>query len=127
MIILIIKYKIKMSKANEGIRMNNKMKKIINNKIETQIQIRKNFITIIKLIIFLLMVQSFSNKNILFLKYNFSNITLKIKGIGYNNIFSSKEDVFLQSYYPNLIYINEIKQDIINYSYCFTQEENYVK
>ena len=127
MIILIIKYKIKMSKANEGIRMNNKMKKIINNKIEKQIKTRKNIITIIKPIILFLMIQSLSNKTILFLKYNFSNITLKIKGIGYNNIFSSKEDVFLQSYYPNLIYINEIKQDIINYSYCFTQEENYVK
>ena len=116
-----------MSKANEGIKMNNKMKKIISNKIEKQIKTRKNIITIIKPIILFLMIQSLSNKTILFLKYNFSNITLKIKGIGFNNILSSKEDVFLQSYYPNLIYINEIKQDIINYSYCFTQEENYVK
>jgi len=116
-----------MSKVNKVIKINNKFNKIINIKIEKQISTGKNIMASIKLIIVLLMIQSLYNKNIPLLKYNFSNITLKIKGIGYNNILCSKEDDFTPSYYPNLIYINEIKQDSINYSYYFTQEENIVK
>ena len=54
----------------------------------------------------------------------FSNITLKIKGIGNKNVFYSN---FSNSNYPNIIYINGIKQSKITSNYYFNLTDNYVK
>ena len=55
------------------------------------------------------------------------NITLKIRGTGYKNIFSSEEEYEFESeYYPDKISINGIDQDIINHTYFFDSEENIV-
>ena len=55
-----------------------------------------------------------------------SNITLKIKGKGYNKIFSSYEG-FQNYYYPSEIYINGNKQNNINHTYYFNDTHNYVE
>ena len=57
----------------------------------------------------------------------YSYITLKIKGIGNRNVFNNKQNEFPNSSYPDEIYINGNKQDIINYSYDFNQTYNDVK
>ena len=66
--------------------------------------------------------------NNLFLgKSNYSYIILKVKGIGERKVFNNNPGQFLNSSYPDEIYINENKQDIVNYSYYFNQTYNYVK
>ena len=66
--------------------------------------------------------------NNLFLgKSNYSYIIFKVKGIGERNVFYNNTGLFLNSSYPDEIYINENKQDIVNYSYYFNQTYNYVK
>ena len=59
----------------------------------------------------------------------FSNITLKIKGIGYKNILGEYSDSkpFESIYYPNEVYINGIKQNIVNYSYYLNLTDNYIE
>ena len=61
----------------------------------------------------------------------YPNITLKIKGKGYNNIFTSGNHSYLyefnSSYYPDEIYINGNKQNIVNYSYYFNDTDNYIE
>ena len=60
----------------------------------------------------------------------FPNITLKIRGIGYNKIFGKHPDMgyysFNSIYYPNQTYINGELQKAPNYTYYFNQSENYV-
>ena len=58
--------------------------------------------------------------------FNFSTITLKIRGIGPKNIFCEENLYFEEDYYPDEVYINGIRQNIVNYSYYFDQVENYV-
>ena len=60
-------------------------------------------------------------------KSNYSYIIFKVKGIGERNVFYNNTGLFLNSSYPDEIYINENKQDIVNYSYYFNQTYNYVK
>ena len=59
----------------------------------------------------------------------FSNITLKIKGIGNNYVlgYCNEAIKFPFEYFPNEIYINKIFQDKKNYSYYFAQEDNLVE
>ena len=61
---------------------------------------------------------------------NSSNITLKIKGIGYKNIFgfvkSNSAYTFPSSYYPDIIYINN-EQKEVNYSYYLNEEDNFIE
>ena len=62
--------------------------------------------------------------NILFdlFYYQYSKITLKIKGIGEHFIFGNDEHSKFESiYYPNEIYINGNKESKINYKYYFWQ------
>ena len=69
-------------------------------------------------------------KNNIFRKIelNFSNITIKIKGVGNNYVlgYHDKKNKFSRQYFPDEIYINEIKQDTINYRYYFNETNNIV-
>ena len=65
-----------------------------------------------------------SNNNIKFIEYQFSNITLKINGIGDKKVLSS---YFKSDYYPSMIYINGIKQSKITYSYNLNEKNNFIK
>ena len=83
-----------------------------------------NIILIKNLIKAFLLIAIFNQKltnNIIYLfTYQLSRITLKIKGIGLLNIFGKS---FNSIYYPDEIYINGTKTDIITYIYNFTQKE----
>ena len=61
--------------------------------------------------------------NINMIGYKFSNITLKVKGPGFSNITSS---YFNMSYYPDIIYINGIKETTISNIYDFGKINNSV-
>ena len=54
----------------------------------------------------------------------YSNITLKINGTGTKNVLS--ED-FSSNNYPNMIYINGIKQSNITYSYNLNETNNFIE
>ena len=58
------------------------------------------------------------------IEYNDSYITLKIQGPGFSNILSSD---FLNSNYPNNIYINGIQNSTITNRYYFNEINNTVK
>ena len=60
------------------------------------------------------------------LQLHFSNITLKIKGIGNKNVFCNKTGLFRSKYYPNEIYINRKGPNIVNNTYFLNQTDNYV-
>ena len=82
----------------------------------------KNKLIIIKFLInFYICTCVHKNDNNL-IKSNVLRIQLKIKGVGYGNIYYS-------DYHnkPNEVYINEINQSIINYKYYFNKSENYVE
>ena len=71
---------------------------------------------LIKIILFIQILSY--NKNIM-IKFQFSNIILRIKGTGTKNVFTSRIDYFDSKYYPNIVYINDEKQNIVNHSYNF--------
>ena len=78
-------------------------------------------------LIYLILTSLFINCNKLsFIKMKFSNITLKIKGIGNKNILDSVGN-FHKDYFPNIIYINGVLQNEVTYSYYFNQTDNLVK
>ena len=58
--------------------------------------------------------------------FKYSNITLKVKGPGYNDIFSSHVD-FKVHLYPDIIYINEELQETVNSTYNLIKNVNVVK
>ena len=83
-------------------------------------RLRRFNISIKSLIIIILIIQKTICNQINPPNYNFSKIILKIKGIGYRNIFGKDEGyVFESIYYPDEIIINGYKQNIINHSYYF--------
>ena len=108
---------------------NKKSKK--DSKIDRNEIIRKkiNFINYV-IIIFIIVLDSFNHilsKCILpSIELKFSNITLRIKGIGNKNIFGN-DTYFKNIYYPNEIYINGDKQDIVKKSYNFNETDNFVE
>ena len=58
--------------------------------------------------------------------FHFSNITLKIKGKGNKNIFTSSSE-FYNELYPNMIYINDEIQNEIRSQYKLNKAENFIK
>ena len=88
---------------------------------------------LIKLIIIMdLLIKIFLNKKLQLFELYFSNITLKVKGLGYNNIFGYEKNekisfVFGSQYYPSEVHINGIRQNAVNYTYYFNQTDNIVK
>ena len=75
----------------------------------------------INLFIVILPIQKF-----LFLESKISNITLKMRGIGYKKIFRNTT-YFKEAYYPKEVYINGEKQNTLNYTYYFNQTDNIVE
>ena len=105
-----------------GLKEGNRLIKINNNKINiNKIRNQILFKSIIKIIIYLII--TFIKLD--FIESQFSNITLKINGIGNKNIFTSFY-LFKSIYYPNIIYINGKKQLTIKNSYDFDQTDNIV-
>ena len=86
--------------------------------------IRKIFRNIYLIIIISLILIVSSNNNIKFIEYKFSIITLKINGKGYKDVLSIHFD---SDNYPNMIYINGIKQPTIKYQYNLNETDNFVK
>ena len=98
-------------------------------KINNKIQI-KNIIIIIELFIIIInIIPRLPSIKLYLIKYNFSNITLKIKGTGNRKVlgYSSSYYYFDSQYYPNKVYINGELQNIVNYSYNFNQTYNFVE
>jgi len=58
------------------------------------------------------------------IEYNSYNITLKIKGTGTKQIFSSNSRF---TNYPNEVYINGNKQNVVTHSYNLNQEDNFIE
>ena len=92
---------------------------------------KKNIRNIIYFSKFLILINLFIqilpiNKHVLF-EFNFSNITLQIKGPGIKNIFCSNRNNFITDYYPNIIYINSNRMPNVSYSYYFNQTNNTVE
>ena len=100
---------------------NKNIKRNIKNKIEI-----KNNIRYLIIIIFFAQIILLSNNTYIF-QSQFSKITLKINGIGTKNVFTSDYYNFNSIYYPNIIYINGVIQNIIKYSYDFNQTDNIVE
>ena len=63
------------------------------------------------------------NNKMDFIENNFSNITVKINGTGHKKIFSDSISTFS---YPKQVYINGIRQNIINYTYDLNETENLI-
>ena len=89
----------------------------------------RNFIQIIKHILLLLNLfkKIFVYNKISDFEYNSYNITLKIKGTGNKQIFSSHTDFFKSEYYPNEVYINGNQQNDVSHSYYLNQTDNFIK
>ena len=96
---------------------NNKNKKI------------KNIITIIELIIIINIITILPSNRRCLIEYNFSNITLKIKGTGIKNILGKYDsfNYFDSAYFPKEVYINGELQNSVKYSYNFNQTHNFVE
>ena len=85
-----------------------------------------NFIEITKLIILLNLFNNIIvNNKISFIEYNSYNITLKIKGIGTKNIFSSDSN-YCSKYHPDEVYINGYKKNDVTHSYNLNQTDNFI-
>ena len=87
----------------------------------------RNIIMIKFLIILNLFIQSLLNNDLIFAKFNFSAIKLKIIGIGSKKIFQQSKSFFNVINYPIEIFINSVKQNVVNYSYYFNQTENLIE
>jgi len=87
---------------------------------------RNNIIYLI--IIIHLMQIILSNNNLQFIKYKFSNITLKINGIGNKKVITSYHSYYTDSRFcPNMIYINGVKQSSIKSWYYLNETYNFVE
>ena len=100
-----------------------------NNYNEKTMMIKNNIRNIINLLLFWnLLIKALFNNNSNKLIFSNSNITLKIKGIGYKNIFGNQTgNAFEKQNYPSEININGNRQDIINHTYYFNLTENIVE
>ena len=105
-----------------------KRNKSYNKNEKNKIKKRNNlscFIEIFKFkffILFDLYIKISLKRNLNLINFNFSNISLTIKGKGFKNLFY--KDI---SFYPDKIYIDGIIQNKINYTYNFTEEDNAVE
>ena len=103
---------------NENIRIEDNNKNKGKNKIIRNINNIRNYnIIIIFLIIMNIFIQILPYNKKDLIKFNFSNITLRINGTGNKN----------STYYPNYVYINGNKQDPVKSIYDFNQIDNYVE
>ena len=85
-------------------------------------------INLIKYIMINILCQIKSNIIIDLFQFQYSTISLKIKGKGYSNIFGNEKDrEFNKDYYPSEVIINGNKQNTIEYNYYFNQLDNSVE
>ena len=121
------KEKLKKNRFNNLFRKdNNIFFNIITNKANTNnIYFFINFKLILYFILLLFFTEHIGTNNILScIILKFSNITLKINGTGYQNIFGNE---FKKINYPDIININGIRQNYKNYSYYFNESMNTIK
>jgi hypothetical protein len=71
-----------------------------------------------------LVIQILSINKINLIKYKYSNVTLKIKGTGNKNVYTSTQWL---TDFPNEVFIKEEKQNDISPKYDFVDEETTVK
>ena len=136
-ILIIIKpsnYKGKTSYSNRKTKYNDEVTIIVVDKkikrkniIIKNISYIRNNIIIIFLILLNLFIQIFPYIKNSLIKFQFSNVTIRIKGTGIKNVFSNNLTLFKSEYYPNIVYINGNKQDIVNHSYYFDHLDNIVE
>ena len=106
--------------------------KIHNKNIKDNIITKENSsINNIKIILNIIIMISFIqimllNNELDFIKYKFSNITLKIKGTGNKNVLSTSSN-FNERYNPNMIYINGQNQLPVKRRYNFNQTDNFIE
>ena len=81
---------------------------------------------IIQILIICLFVQMFSSNKLYSILSYLSKITLKIKGKGYKNVYSSSNQ-FRNENHPQEIKINGDKQINIIHSYNLTEENNFIE
>ena len=113
------------NKSNNNKLKENENKKRMNN-INNNIIIRNYIIINISILINIL----YQIKNNIFdlFYFQYSKITLKIRGIGYNNIIGNDNFCKFQGInYLKEVYINGNKQDTIEYKYNFNQTDNFVE
>ena len=101
--------------------------KTVRNILSRKINIRSTY-KIMNEILFKFMIIGFLfpiplNNKMNFIRNNFSNITVKINGTGHKKIFS---DSIFTSSYPKQVYINGIRQNIVNYTYDLNETENLI-
>ena len=86
-----------------------------------------NNIKIILIIIMIFLIQIIlSNNEFGFIKYKFSNITLKIKETGNKYVLSTSSN-FEAKYNPDMIYINGQNQLPVKRRYNFNQTDNFIE
>ena len=96
-----------------------------NNDIIKNIMHKKNNFWLIKLLlIFNLFLRVLPFNNINSIEFKYSNITLKVNGIGDKKVFNTI--LVDRYYYPNEIYINGKNQNEVNPSYNLNQTDNIV-
>ena len=111
-------------KLSEKVKVNRK-KNIIKNDI-----IYNNCIILyfIKLLIIINILNPIENNKYNFFNFQYSKMTLKIKGVGKSIILRNEQGVTLNWVnYLKEVYINGKMQDIIAYEYYFNQTDNYVE
>ena len=107
------------------------------NKIQINYNITNQNHVIIKNIIIMLLMKYILFLNLFFLSklnnglnminHNFSSIKLKILGKGAKNIFHNTTSQFQEMYYPNEVFINDIRQNVVNHSYYFNENDNFIE
>ena len=119
------------SKRKEFFDLKNRQKENIriysrNKLFKNKIPVRKYYLSFMLLILLDIVGQIQLNRPFS-VKSNYSYVKIKVKGTGYRSVFYNNTEKFFASYYPEEIYINGKKQDIINSSYYFNRTYNYVK
>ena len=119
------------SKRKEFFDLKNRQKENIriysrNKLFRNKIPVRKYYLSFMLLILLDIVGQIQLNRPFS-VKSNYSYVKIKVKGTGYRSVFYNNTEKFFASYYPEEIYINGKKQDIINSSYNFNRTYNYVK
>ena len=110
------------------VEINKTKRKNIKNKIIQITQFNNNIINISYFIVILILINQVLLDNQLYLiNLNFSKITLKINGSGNKYVLSESSYYFKIGYYPNITYINEERQPIVNNSYYFNQTNNKIE
>ena len=92
--------------------------------ITKKVNIKNNHIKLKSFLLINLIIPILSSSYLI--RFNFSNITLKIKGRGKKNLFTSFSE-FEKELYPNMIYINDEIKNVKKSQYNLNKAENIIK